>query len=569
MAVNNLLDTSTVSFSDIIGNGKIYQVPAFQRDYSWKEDQWEDLWNDVLSIVDNNSIHYMGSIVLQSKRDKKYTVIDGQQRLATLSLIVLAVIQNIQQLIDKNIDSDANKERIKLLSSKFLGDKDPASLTYSSKLSLNENNNGFYQSHLMVFRQPINERTLRDSDKLLWKSYNFFRNKIAVHFRDNPNGESLAGFLNKFVAEKLTFIQIIVEDEVSAYTVFETLNSRGVDLTVTDLLKNYLFSIATSVDLIHVKEKWARIVDTVGLDTFPAFLRHYWISQKKLIRQEYLFRAVKEIIRSSPEVIILLDDLERNAEVYNALTNASDPFWIGQKEQKKRVRELELFKERQALPLLLAAYNKLDDKEFTKVLKIVSVITFRYTVVSGLSTNPKEQVYGQAAIKVSRGDCVNSFSIAQELKNLYVNDTDFKNDFSTLSISTKGKNRKLVRYVLFELENQLSQTDIDYEDSPATIEHILPENANEDWLDNFPFSVQENYIYRIGNYALLEADKNKDCGIKKFSEKKRIYQTSQYKLAQQVTADEWTPNTVDTRQSRLAAIATSVWRLSQLDVIKG
>ena len=210
-------------------------------------------------------------------------------------------------------------------------------------------------------------------------------------------------------------------------------------------------------------------------------------------------------------------------------------------------------------------YNNLNQEEFIKVLRIVSVITFRYTVVSGLNTNPKEQAYGQAAMKVSNQQCSNAFSIAQELKALYVIDFNFKNDFSTLSISTKGRNRKLARYILFEIENQLSHTDIDYEDSSATIEHILPENPNDDWTENFPVSVQENYVYRIGNYALLESDKNKDCGNKNFAEKKSIYQTSQYALSNQITADEWTPNTLENRQARLADTATSVWRVSQLD----
>ena len=100
MAVNNLLDTSTVSLSDIIGNGKTYKVPSYQRDYSWKFDNWEDLWSDIQAILDGERVHYMGSIVLQNKGDKKYSVIDGQQRLATLTLIVLAIIKVIQNLAD-------------------------------------------------------------------------------------------------------------------------------------------------------------------------------------------------------------------------------------------------------------------------------------------------------------------------------------------------------------------------------------------------------------------------------------------------------------------------------------
>jgi uncharacterized protein with ParB-like and HNH nuclease domain len=564
MAVNNLLDTSTVSLSDIIGNGKVYKVPSYQRDYSWKQDHWEDLWADILTVLNGDSIHYMGSIVLQNKGDKKYSVIDGQQRLSTLTLIVLATIKTIQTLIDNNIDKDNNIERISLLTKKFLGDKDPGSLTYSAKLELNENNNSFFQTHLMVFRKPLNEKTLGDSDKLLWQAYNFLLGKIAAHFHNNENGEDLANFLNKQVAERMMFIQIVVEDELSAYTVFETLNSRGVSLTVTDLLKNYLFSLSTKVDLEHVKEKWRKIVDTVGLDNFPAFLRHYWISRNKLIRQEYLFRAMKDVVKTSPKVIELLDELERNAQLYNALSNSSDPFWIGQKDQKKRVKEIELFKEKQALPLLLASYNYLTDEEFTKVLRIVSVITFRYTIIGGLHTNLKEDIYNKAAIKISSKELTTASSIAKEVKALYTSDKDFKNDFSTTVISTK-RNKKLVRYILFEIENHLAQTDTDYEDSPATIEHILPENAGDEWVVNFPVSIQESLVYRLGNYTLLEDDKNRECGTKNFEAKKAIYQTSQYLMPKQIVAPDWTPNTLDSRQTKLADYATTSWRLPYFD----
>lgn len=564
MAVNNLLDTSTVSLSDIIGNGKVYKVPSYQRDYSWKQDHWEDLWADILTVLNGDSIHYMGSIVLQNKGDKKYSVIDGQQRLSTLTLIVLATIKTIQTLIDKNIDRENNIERISLLTKKFLGDKDPGSLTYSAKLELNENDNSFFQTHLMVFRQPLNEKTLGDSDKLLWQAYNFFLGKITTHFQNNENGEDLANFLNKQVAERMMFIQIVVEDELSAYTVFETLNSRDVSLTVTDLLKNYLFSLSTKVDLNHVKEKWRKIVDTVGLDNFPAFLRHYWISKNKLIRQEYLFRAMKDVVKTSPKVIELLDELERNAQLYNALSNSSDPFWIGQKDQKKRIKEIELFKEKQALPLLLASYNNLTAEEFTKVLRVVNVITFRYTIIGGLHTNLKEDVYNKAAIKISNKELATASLIAKEVKALYTSDKDFKNDFSTTAISTK-RNKKLIKYILFEIENHLAQTDTDYEDSPATIEHILPENAGDDWATNFPVSIQESLVYRLGNYTLLEDDKNRECGAKSFEVKKAIYQASQYTMTRQIVAPDWTPNTLDNRQTRLSVYATTLWRLPYFD----
>ena len=84
MSKSNLLDTKTLSFNEIIGNGKIYKVPPFQRDYSWEQDNWEDLWNDILNIHSNKESHYMGSIVLQKKGDANFQIIDGQQRFTTL-----------------------------------------------------------------------------------------------------------------------------------------------------------------------------------------------------------------------------------------------------------------------------------------------------------------------------------------------------------------------------------------------------------------------------------------------------------------------------------------------------
>lgn len=564
MATSNLLDTSTVSLSDIIGNGKTYIVPPYQRDYSWEKDQWEDLWNDIMNIYKTKNVHYMGSIVLQDMGDKKYHVIDGQQRFSTLTVIVLATIRKLEDLISMEVDVAQNKERISLLQKKFIGDKDPGSLTYSSKLKLNENNNSFFQTNLLVNRKPTNIKTLIDSDKLIWRAFNFFADKISTLFQSEKNGETITNFLNKLIAEKLMFIQIIVKDELSAYTVFETLNSRGVGLTVTDLLKNYLFSIATKVDLPHVKQKWKSIVESIGLDNFPIFLRHYWISKNKLIRQEYLFRALRDSISTSTEVIELLDSLDENSKLYNAFSNPSDSFWRGNREIKKRIRELTLFREKQAYPILISAYNNLDENGFSKVLKFVSIITFRYTVILKLHTNIKEDIYNKVAVAINENPKISSNSIAQFLKPLYPTDKDFKNSFSSKSISTK-RGTKLVRYILFNIENYLNNSNYDFEENAGTIEHILPENGNEYYLQDFPQAVHDSIVYRLGNYTILEESKNRDCSILPFNKKREIYATSRYEMTKRISNPSWTPNSVDSRQDWLATQATTVWRISQLD----
>lgn len=118
---------------------------------------------------------------------------------------------------------------------------------------------------------------------------------------------------------------------------------------------------------------------------------------------------------------------------------------------------------------------------------------------------------------------------------------------------------------MFEIENHLSHSDNDFEVNPATIEHILPENADDNWSSEFPISIQESLVYRVGNYTLLEDDKNRECGSKTFEEKKAIYSTSQYEMTKQINANEWTPNTLDYRQIKLADYATAVWRLPYFD----
>ena len=269
-------------------------------------------------------------------------------------------------------------------------------------------------------------------------------------------------------------------------------------------------------------------------------------------------------IKDSPSVITLLDSLEGNAHLYVALSNYADSFWGGDREIKKRIKELTLFKEKQAYPLLIAAYNNLKIEDFKKVLKLISIITFRYTVIGKLHTNLKEEIYNKAAIQISNHAARKISKIADSIKLLYRNDRDFKNDFSSKSISTK-RGKKMIRYILFALENHLSQADYDFEENPGTIEHILPENGNQNYINEFPQSIHESLVYRLGNYTILEEDKNRTCETLPFDEKKKVYATSQYALSREIKSNIWSPNSLDIRQDRLANYASSIWRISQYD----
>jgi uncharacterized protein with ParB-like and HNH nuclease domain len=568
MAQHNLLETNTVALNDVFTNGRRYQVPIYQRDYSWKEEHWDDLWTDILSVYKKETrVHYMGAIVLQDLKEKNYSIIDGQQRLATLSIVALAVIKRIQYLIDLGIEVEENEERKKLYMGQFIGSKEGVSLRYSNKLKLNENNDSFYRSFLVQLREPINPQKLPSSNTLLQMAFEFFYEKICNSFGEKPKGKALADFLQNQLAEKLLFIQIVVENDLDAYTVFETLNARGIELSISDLLKNYLLSLTaqSEEDLHQAKEQWKSIIQITDLDKFPTFLRYFWHSRYETIRKEQLFKALRKVVTTKEDTFHLLDSLEKYAAVYSALKNPNDELWKGNKEIRKRVNELKLFGVTQPFPLLLEAYFKLPISQFEDVLRFCSVIAFRYNVIGNKDPKKQELAFHKASKKLFNKEITNSSQVAQELKSIYIDDEEFESLFSTKQVNTKSKKR-LARYILYSLENQLVQNNPErnFEEETATIEHILPENPPLEWESSFSLEEQENYIYRLGNLTLLESSKNNDCGTKPFKEKQIIYQQSQYKMTKGIDYLEWKPSQIRSRQEKLAEIAKTVWKITQI-----
>ena len=219
MAGTNILNTRTINYLELIGNGRSYRVPPYQRDYSWPEDQWEDLWNDIADLRSSpEDRHYLGALVVEGKSDREFLVIDGQQRLATLSLLALAVIVKLQAMADDGIDPDANRERGRELRNRFVGEKDPASLIESSRLYLNETDNAFYQDYLVQLRKPLNPRGLPSSNRLLWNCFRYFAGQLDSLEELGDDGRAVAGLLSETMARQLLFILITVDDELNAYT---------------------------------------------------------------------------------------------------------------------------------------------------------------------------------------------------------------------------------------------------------------------------------------------------------------------------------------------------------------
>lgn len=563
---NILFEPGSPSFMELIGNGKTLTVPKYQRDYSWDYEEWDDLWNDIEGIK-NEKIHYMGYVALQKTDNPlEFIIVDGQQRITTLSILALGVINVLQDWVDQNVDASDNRERVGILSDKFIGFKPAASLMRVSKLHLNRNNDDFYKSYLVRRRKPAAIGKLKPSEKKMWYAFKFFCDKLKEKFDADKKGALISDFLEMTISMNLIFTSITVGNDLNAYKVFETLNARGVKLSAGDLIKNYLFAEVAKTcerDIDEVERQWQKINDTLQKIDLPVFLRHYWNSAHKLERKNTLYKALKDKVKGSEAVFTLLNDMEELSPVYVAMGDPANELW--NKEQAGFIEELFLVSKAQPFPLLMAAYKHIkpiNEVEFNKILRDLAVVSFRYNTISGLNPNTQEVEYNRAAIAISEGkyktarDVFNSYE-----KELYLADEIFENNFIYKTINTTG-DKALVRYLLCKIERQLSGIPIDWNDSKVTIEHILPENPSSEWEPCFDAAQQEESICRLGNLTLLETGKNKECSSKVFDVKRKIYETSKYLLTKNETSFiEWKPDALLKRQQKMATLAKTVWKV--------
>ena len=563
MTRTNVLNTATINYLELIGNGKTYRVPPYQRDYAWTEEAWEDFWNDVLDLRrQTEGRHYMGALVVQGQTDREFTIIDGQQRLATLSILSLAVIDKLQRMAGQGIDEEANLERAKQLRNRFIGEKDPASLIESSRLNLSRIDDAFYQDYLVQLRPPLNPRGLAQSNARLWECFVYFSERLDALDDVQENGEALARILSETTARGLLFILITVEDEFDAYTVFETLNARGLELTTADLLKNYLFSkVRVQGDLDALQQGWQALIATVTQERFSDFLRYHLLCEQAGIRKERLFKLIRDRVTTSQQVFELLRALEARAELFSALADANHEFWTERPEAKRYIRDLVLFRARQVTPLLFAAWERFSPDDFVRMLKLASVVSFRY-LVSRRNPNRLELVYPDAAKAILDGHAARPGAVFARLRPIYVDDGAFESNFAVYSINPRGR-KKLLKYILCRLEEDAGGVARDPEAEPASVEHILPQNPAGDWTEAFSPLEQEAAVNRIGNATLLESAVNRDIGSAPYADKRRAYERSAYALTRQaaeMAPEEWTFGFMEKRQRHLAQRAVHVWR---------
>lgn len=563
--------TENNTYRKLIGNGLTYKIPHFQRDYSWTDTEWDDLWQDILGTLSENGelAHYMGYLVLQSGDEKTFEVIDGQQRLTTLTLIVLAALKNLKDLINNGNNPEPNQKRMDQIRHTYIGYLDPVTLVSRSKLSLNRNNDHYFQTYLIPLGH-LPQRGFKASEHSLRKAFEWFYKRIQEYLKkiNEDNGVALAKLIED-ISDKLFFTVITVTDELNAYKVFETLNARGVRLSSTDLLKNYLFSVLHKVnqhehEIKVLENRWEQIVGRLGSESFPDFLRVHWNSRYSFVRQTDLFKTIRKKVNDRDSVFSLLRTMEEDIDAYLAFTQPDASDWSN--ELKEHARKLRMFNVRQPLPLILAAFRKLASSDFETLMCGCVVISFRYNVIGRQPPNEQERIYTTVAQQISSDEVSSLNSILTSLKPIYPEDDLFAASFADKVLDTRNsRNARIVRYILCQLEKQESSQEYDFESSLFNIEHILPQNLAEGWQE-FNDSDIETMTYRLGNMALLEKNKNKSISNSGYSSKRTILADSGFKTTQQIAEenDSWNSERIEARQKKMAKAAKTVWRISQL-----
>ena len=570
MAATNF-KTENNTFRKLIGNGLTYRIPRFQRDYSWTDEEWEDLWLDLVGTLQpgGEPAHYLGYLVLQSADDKTFDVIDGQQRLTTVSIIVLAILKNLQRQIDAGNDADANKQRIDQIRQTYVGYLDPVTLVSRPKLTLNRNNNSYYQDYLAPLGHlPV--RGFRASEHLLRKAFEWFDRHIGELLKKSTGSEGmrLAQFVED-MSDRLFFTVITVTDELNAYKVFETLNARGVRLSATDLLKNYLFSVLdrdrpNDHELRSLEDRWEAMVGRLGAESFPDFLRVHWNSRRTFARQAELFKTIRGQIGSREAVFSLLRDMEQDLDTYLALSSPEASDWPT--ENKTFAGTLKTFNVRQPFPLLLAAHRALDPPDFTGLLRACVVISMRFNVIGGYSTAEQERTYNAVSERVAKGEIQSLGAVLAAMPSIYPGDAAFRSAFAEKTIrTTQSRNNRVVRYILCALEKHLSGQDYSFTSDSFGVEHVLPQNPQSGW-EAFGNEEAEALVYRLGNMTLLQTGANKDVGNAAFGAKRAAFENSGFAITRKLAADhaDWTPERIAAHQNWMAAQATAIWRIPQL-----
>jgi Protein of unknown function DUF262 len=513
-------------------------VPPYQRGYAWEREQVEDFWWDLRAAFGAAASQYfLGTVVLTSAEPGHSTIIDGQQRSAT-TLLLFAALRN--EFLRRG-DSD----RAKVIERQYIVTPELRTAKDVPRLTLNEADRPWLEAVIATPPSSTDEHGLDPSRALLVEALVFFEERIREEAKNaGPQWAEVLFQWVEFLEHRARVISVDVSDEADAFLIFETLNARGRELTVADLLKNYLFGLArTELDLLQ--QSWLSALESLEAsadeEIFTTFVRHLWGSLRGATRERELYARMKAAITSKNTAMEFGAQLEDAAPLYAALLSTDHPFWRESPELLPVAETLLRLGLEQNRPLLLAAMRKFGKDELARLLRAVISWSVRGLVVGGIGGGTTERAYGEAAVAVTEGRARDTQAVFEELAAVIPADDSFRDAFRHKRINRT----RLAKYLLIAMaQAETGHCDAmlvpDGAEAMYQLRNLLPRNAQIDEWPTFPSDELGQFVLRLGNQYV------EDSG-------------GRVPLGASLDPDGWSPNTIADRQDKMASLAVTLW----------
>lgn len=503
-------------------NDSIYRIPRNQRPYVWTEQNWTDLYRDLQLVADGTAAasHFLGSIVLKQEEDEAglsvYTVIDGQQRILTLTILIASIIFVMKK---RSLVSDAAGTKKYVVAIDNKADEriivDPEHHVSLPRIVNGVTSMDAAEIKVMSPTAFIKAKKVpSQKDSLIINAFRFFVGELG-----NLDDSALIRFRDAVISAQYVNISSTTEEDL--YTIFEILNARGLSLNDGDLLKNYVMRYIQPVSRRDdAKVTWSEIELAVG-DSMNAFLRHYAIQCCRFTSgdKEGVYRKIRDYT-DPHKAQDLLDDLRCKADYYSRIVSPAAESAEGDTLSFFRAHRVQVFR-----PLIMSLMHRLDledisQQEYEASLDFIYKFYICYKTIGDLESNQLTNSITKHAFAIERS-FKGSDTIA-EWKTSFLaklpSSESFTKRFMALGWSHKfqsysgNKNKDQCKVILELIESQKAKG---RPIGKYSIEHILPDSEDERHAS-------------IGNLLMLEPELNERCRDMPLQEKLSIYRESSY-----------------------------------------
>ncbi len=566
------MKASETSLRNLLEGGKQFQIPLFQRPYSWKKENWETLWEDLMRLYTGavQGSYFLGPIVTQSGSGtadgiSPFIVIDGQQRLTTLT-IVLAVLRNYLKKLDSNMAQEV--EELYLLN-KFKKDDDCYKLLPT-------------QDDRNVYKNIIQSKKATDIKKegQVYEAYKFFDTKFK---KPDPEEDFELDYVKfkTILLEKLLLVNITTDTNDNPYLIFESLNNKGEELTQADLVRNYIFMKLPLEERDEIyNNQWLPLQESfknnVNYKDYAGELtKAFWCYLRKDgkdINEKEVYKTIKkrfDDLSCTNEFKVELNNLITFSNYYLRLNFNNEEPELRLKKRFGRLKRLDFATCHIFLLNIYQQYeeDKLSLEAFEKILCYLESYFVR-RLFADVPTRSLGVVFNNLYNQVEKNnpnDLVNglhSVLVKFDKNQRFPDDKEFSQAIINKSLySSKGSNDR-VKLMLESLEASLSKEQVD--PTNLNIEHIRPQSLTKEWklmLGESYASVHKKCLHTLGNLTLTAY--NPELSNKPFEEKSAHLQNNSNlalnKYYHQKKVIVWNEDIIKSRAEYLANIALKIW----------